>query len=152
IQGKTSRTVAIKTATRVNDYLARRIVKLHPTRFAGFASLPLQDPDAAADELKRTVQNLGFKGALVNGFSNFGNQNVARYYDDPIYFPFWECVQDVDVPIYLHPRTSLTSHHKIFGESKAHSSLIRSAWGWGFETATHALRLIVSGLFDRYPR
>jgi gamma-resorcylate decarboxylase len=91
---------------RTNDYLAENIAK-NPKRLKGFATLPLQDPDAAAQELTRCVRDLGFYGALVDGFSEVGEAGSAVYYDLPQYRSFWATVQELDVPFYLHPRDPL---------------------------------------------
>ena len=97
---------AIRVAREANDMLAAEIAK-RPDRFAGFAALPMQDPDEAARELTRCVKELGFVGALVNGFSQAGSADSALYYDLPQYRPFWQTVADLDVPFYLHPRNPL---------------------------------------------
>lgn len=131
---------AIRKAQEVNDFLALEIQK-HPSRFAGFAHLPLQDPKAAVKELNRCVKELGFRGALVNGHTN------GVYLDDQRFVPFWEALSELDVPLYLHPASSFDTPHMFEG----HPELIGPTWGWTVETATHALRLIVSGLFDRHP-
>jgi len=138
---------AIDWACRLNDYAAEQVA-LRPDRFASFAALPLQDPDAATAELRRTVRELGFKGALVNGFSQVGDEDTVVYLDDSRYEGFWAAVQELDVPVYLHPRDALPQHSHIYD---GHPWLLGSAWGFSVETGTHALRLMGSGLFDRYP-
>jgi len=140
--------VAVDWAHRLNDHAADQVAR-RPDRFAAFAALPLQDPDAAIAELRRCVLDLGFKGALVNGFSQVGAEDTAVYLDDPRYRPFWSAVQDLDVPLYLHPRDSLPSRGEIY---EGHPWLLGSAWGFSVETGTHALRLMGSGLFDEFPR
>lgn len=145
IQGILDGGEATRTARVANDALAE-IVASHPGRFAGFAALPLQDPAAAADELERCVRELGFRGALVNGYSD--SSAGARYYDDPAYLPFWERVAGLGVPLYLHPRNPLPGTPMLDGRPE----LLGPTWGFAVETGTHALRLIVSGLFDRFPR
>jgi 2,3-dihydroxybenzoate decarboxylase len=147
VQAEPNPQVARDRAREANDILAGLVAK-HPNRFAGFATLPLQDPEAAAEELARCVRHLGFKGALVNGYSNVGDTGTAEYYDLSQFHPFWEAVQSVAVPIYLHPRDPLPDQIKIY---EGFPALLGPAWAWGVETATHALRLILSGLFDRYP-
>jgi gamma-resorcylate decarboxylase len=139
---------AVATARRANDRLAD-VVRARPGRFAGFAALPMQDPDAAAAELTRSVVQLGFKGALVNGFSEVGASGHVVYYDDPVYEPFWATVEKLNVPFYLHPRDPLPAREPIYD---GHPWLLGPVWAFGAETATHALRLMSSGLFDRYPR
>src|SRR3984893_12912718 len=99
---------AIAQARRTNDYLAENIAK-NPKRLKVFATLPLQDPDAAAQELTRCVKDLQFCGALVNGFSQVGEEDSAVYYDLPQYRPFWATVEELDVPFYLHPRDPLST-------------------------------------------
>jgi 2,3-dihydroxybenzoate decarboxylase len=137
---------AVETAQRANDALAEAIAR-RPDRFAGFAALPMQDPDAAARELTRGVRELGFKGALVNGFSERGADIL--YLDDPMYAAFWAEVEALGVPFYLHPRDPLLSREPIY---EGHPWFQGSAWAFGVETAMHALRLMASGLFDRHPR
>lgn len=139
---------AISIARHANDHLAEHIAK-HPKRFKGFAALPLQDPQAAAQELTRCVKELGFCGALVNGFSQVGEADSAAFYDLPQYRPFWETVQGLDVPFYLHPRSPLPTHQYAY---EGHPWLTGSIWGFTAETSIHALRLMGSGLFDEYPR
>ncbi len=138
---------AVQSAAAANDALAD-IVGAHPDRYAALAALPLQDPSAAADELERCVRQLGFKGALANGYSSIGNLDTAAYYDEPQYLPFWERVAALDVPFYLHPRNPLPTERRIYQSREA---LLGPTWAFTVETATHALRLIVSGLFDRVP-
>ena len=139
--------VAIETARRANDALADAIAR-RPGRFVGFAALPMQDPDAAALELTRSVRELGFKGALVNGFSQRGTRESVVYYDDPAYGPFWSVIERLAVAFYLHPRDPLLSREPIYD---GHPWFRGSAWAFGAETAMHALRLMASGLFDRHP-
>jgi 2,3-dihydroxybenzoate decarboxylase len=139
---------ADEIARRANDYLAEQVAK-RPDRFQAFAALPMQDPERAAKELQRCVRELGFKGALVNGFSQVGDENTTVYYDLPQYWPFWKVVESLDVPFYLHPRNPLPQHAKIY---EGHPWLLGPTWAFGHETAVHALRLMGSGLFDAYPR
>jgi 2,3-dihydroxybenzoate decarboxylase len=145
VQGIADREAAVVAAREVNDVLADAIGR-HPDRYAGFASLPLQDPDAAARELARAVTTLGFWGALVNGFTGPGGPATARYLDEPQYLPFWEAAAALRAPIYLHPRPPV--EQRIY---QGHAELIGATWGFAPETATHALRLVYSGLFDRLP-
>jgi predicted TIM-barrel fold metal-dependent hydrolase len=139
---------AIEVARRANDLLAEQVAR-RPDRYAAFAALPMQDPDAAAVELRRCVKELGFKGGLVNGFSQIEKEDTAVYYDLPQYLPFWEVVEELDVPFYLHPRNPLPSWSPIYD---GHPWLLGPTWAFGAETAVHALRLMCSGLFDKHPR
>ena len=140
VQAEPDAHLAIRRAREANDLLARQIQR-HPTRYAGFAHLPLHDPSAAANELSRCIEDLGFKGAMINGHTN------GRYLDEDIYHPFWERVQQLDVPIYLHPRDPHDMPHIYRG----HPELLGATWSWTVETATHALRMVFGGTFDRFP-
>lgn len=139
---------AIQLARHANDYLAEQVAK-SPDRFQGLAALAMQDPDSAGEELTRCVQELGFRGALVNGFSQAMVEDSALFYDLPQYWSFWETVEKLDVPFYLHPRDPLPSRSQLY---EGHPWFLGSAWAFTVETATHALRLMASGLFDRFPR
>lgn len=139
---------AIAASRRANDYLAEHIAKF-PARLKGFAALPLQDPGAATAELARCVKDLGFRGALVNGFSDLGESGSVAYYDVPRYRTFWAAVQDLDVPVYLHPRSPTSTRQPAY---EGHPWLAGSVWGFAAETSLHALRLMGSGLFDEYPK
>jgi gamma-resorcylate decarboxylase len=147
IQGIPDTSQAVAMARRANDYLAENVAK-NPKRLKGFAALPLQDPQAASQELSRCVKELGFCGALVHGFSQIGQPDSAAYYDLPQYRPFWATVQQLDVPFYLHPRSPLPSRQQSY---EGHSWIAGSPWGFAVETSVHALRLMGSGLFDEYP-
>jgi len=139
---------AATMARRANDLLAEEVRK-RPDRFQAFAALPMQDPELAIAELERCVGELGFRGALVNGFSQVGEPDNAVYYDQPQYRPFWAAVERLDVPFYLHPRSALPRDARLYA---GHPWLMGAAWGYGNETAVHALRLIGCGLFDEFPR
>jgi 2,3-dihydroxybenzoate decarboxylase len=148
IQAETDPVVAVKDAKRANDFLSEEVIARHPDRYEGFAAVPLQDPEAAADELERCVNQLGFKGAMVNGYSNVGDRDTGEYLDEPKFEVFWAKVAELDVPIYLHPRDPLPGQQRIY---EGRPELTSAAWAYGVETSTHALRLITSGLFDRHP-
>lgn len=111
--------------------------------------MPLQDPQAAARELTRCVKELGFCGALVNGFSQIGEADSELFYDLPQYRAFWATVQQLDVPFYLHPRSPLASRQRAY---EGHPWMTGSVWGFATETSIHSLRLMGSGLFDEYPK
>ena len=138
---------AVEMARRANDYLAAEIAK-RPARFRGFAALAMQDPDEAARELRRCVKELGFVGALVNGFSQVEKPDSMVYLDDARYAGFWSECAKLDVPFYLHPRNPLPSAAQIYA---GHPWLLGPTWAFAQETAVHALRLMASGLFDRHP-
>jgi len=148
IQAETDPDAAVQAAKWANDFLYENVITRHPTHYAGFAAVPLQDPEAAADELERCVQQLGFKGALVNGYSNIQNENTGEYTDEPKFEVFWAKVAELEVPVYLHPRDPLPNQLRIY---EGHPELLSAAWAYGVETSIHALRLITSGVFDRHP-
>jgi 2,3-dihydroxybenzoate decarboxylase len=139
---------AVDRSRRSNDYLAEHIAK-YPKRLKGFEALPMQDPQAAAQELTRCVKELGFCGALVNGFTQINEADSAVFYDLPQYRPFSATVQQLDVPFYLHPRFPLATRQQCY---EGHAWIAGSAWGFAVETSIHALRLMGSGLFDEYPK
>jgi gamma-resorcylate decarboxylase len=138
---------ANEIAMRANDFLAEQVAR-RPSRFRALAALPMQDPDLACRELHRCVTDLGFKGSLVNGFSQIIEAQSAIYYDLPQYWSFWVEVEKLDSPFYLHPRNPLPSMAQIY---EGHEWLMGPTWAFGQETAVHALRLMGSGLFDKHP-
>ncbi len=135
---------ALEIARRANDTLVEEIAG-HPERFRAFAALPMQDPEMAAVELERCVRDLGFVGALVNGFSEREGVNGPVFYDLPEYRPFWKTVESLGLPFYLHPRNPLDQDASIY---QGHPWLKGPTWAFAQETAVHALRLMASGLFD----
>lgn len=132
--------IAVRRAAEVNDFLAEQIAR-RPDRYGGFAHLALQDPQGAADELERCVRDLGMQGAMING------QTGGTYLDDDRYSPFWERVSDLEVPVYIHPN-NLPERVHMYAD---HNELWGPVWSWTVETATHALRLVFAGTFDRFP-
>jgi 2,3-dihydroxybenzoate decarboxylase len=141
VQGVLDTKTAIRLAQDSNDLLARQVQK-RPQRYGGFAALPLQDAGAAATELQRAVKEFGFEGALINGQTN------GRYLDADMYLPFWERVQDLDVPVYLHPG-ELADHPAMFA---GRPELDGPVFAWTASTAAHALRLVFGGTFKRFPK
>jgi 2,3-dihydroxybenzoate decarboxylase len=140
VQVETDTAVAVRRARENNEFIAARVAR-HPTRFGAFAHVALQDPKAAADELERCVREHGFKGALVNGHT------LGRYYEGAEYDVFWERAEALRVPIYLHPMR----FSEVPALLKGMPVLQGPIWGWGVETAGHALRLLFGGVFDRFP-
>lgn len=138
---------AVAVARKGNDRMAEAVAR-HPDRYAALAALPMQDPDAAAAELTRCVKTLGFKGAMINGFTQKDVADSAIYYDVPEYHSFWATVAQLDVPVYLHPRMQIPTRAQNY---EGHPWLMSAPWGFGVETSIHALRLCGSGLFDKYP-
>ncbi len=148
IEGIIDANRAIDTATRVNDFLAEQIDKSNG-RYLGFASVPLQNPEIAAKEAERCIRDLGFKGIMINGYVQTNDPNVGQYLDEERFAPFWSAVSELNVPVYLHPRPSLQPVRNALYNNNEH--LANATWGFAPETATHALRLVYSGLFDRHP-
>jgi uncharacterized protein len=135
-------------ARESNDFLVD-VMKKNPTRFAAFASLPIAAPEQAADELDRRVRQQGFKGTLINGHTR------GRYLDDKFFWPILECAEALNVPIYLHPTVPPKQvADALYGGFSPTVSAVFSAagWGWHIETAVHLIRMILGGVFDRYPK
>jgi 2,3-dihydroxybenzoate decarboxylase len=141
VQSERSTATAIRKAQEANDFLAGEVAK-RPDRYVGLAHLAMQDATAAADELTRCMRELKFCGAMINGHTN------GQYLDHPSLHPFWERAEALGAPIYIHPADPITPSPALDG----HKGLRRATWEWGFETGSHALRLVFSGLFDRFPR
>jgi predicted TIM-barrel fold metal-dependent hydrolase len=137
----------VRLAQQANDQLAEAIAS-HPSRFAGFATLPMTDPNAAVVEFERAVRSLNMKGAMINGTSN------GRFLDDPSYLPILERAVALDVPIYLHPGIPPAPVREAYYsgfDTAVNFALSTGGWGWHSETGIHALRLILAGVFDRLP-
>jgi gamma-resorcylate decarboxylase len=147
VQSVIDKQQAAALAREVNDYAAS-FTRKHPDRFSAFAAVALQDPGTAADELERAVSDLGFKGALINGYSNIGPDEAVMYLDEQPVWEFWERVSKLNVPVYLHPREPLASQTRAI---RGYPELVGSAWAFTYETASHAIRLMLSGIFDAYP-
>jgi 2,3-dihydroxybenzoate decarboxylase len=141
VQAERDAATAVRNARAANDFLAREIER-RPDRYSGFAHLPMQDAKAAATELERCMRELKFCGAMVNGHTN------GQYLDHPSLHPFWERAEALGATIYLHPTDPITPSPALDGCK----GLRRATWEWGFETGSHALRLVFGGLFDRFPR
>src|SRR5450756_80587 len=141
VQVERDTATAVRRARESNDFLAREVQK-RPDRYSGFAHLAMQDPKAAADELERCMRDLKLSGAMINGHTN------GQYLDDPALYPFWERAEALGALIYLHPADPVAPLPVLAG----HKILSRPMWGWGVETGSHALRMVVSGLFERFPK
>jgi 2,3-dihydroxybenzoate decarboxylase len=141
VQAERDATTATRRAASSNDFLAKEIQK-RPDRYAGFAHIAVQDPKAAADELERCVRDLKLRGAMINGHTN------GQYLDDPALYPFWERAEALGAVVYIHPTDPVVPAPVLNGVP----ALRRATWEWGFETGSHALRLVFSGLFDRFPK
>ena len=141
VQAERDPAKATRVARAANDFLANVIAK-RPDRYSGLAHVGVQDARAAADELERCVRQLGFLGAMINGHTN------GLYLDHPSIHPFWERAEALGVPIYIHPTDPVTPAPVLDGTR----GLRRATWEWGFETGSHALRLVFGGTFDRFPK
>jgi len=149
IQGISDSAAAAELAVKVNNELAASIAN-NTARFGGFASLAMHNAIVAAQELNRTVKELGFLGALINDYQESGPDNATLlYYDQPEYDVFWKMVSDLDVPIYLHPRvniaqiTALEYQHCLFINGPAQEFAVT--------LSNHILGLCANGVFDRFP-
>lgn len=138
--------VAVDACRAVNDALAGIIAEA-PDRFDGFAMIPTVLPDAAADELQRSVEELGLKGGMIHGLSH------GEFVDGEAYWPIFARAEKLGVPIYLHPadpdKTVTERYYAPY--DKSHPMLTRAAWGFGVEAGTQAIRLILSGVFQKHP-
>jgi predicted TIM-barrel fold metal-dependent hydrolase len=134
---------AIDLARRANDVLQQAVLA-HPDRFSAFALLPTPDPQAAANELERCVTENDFKGAMIHGTTH------GEFIDRKRFWPIFERAEALDVPIYIHPGAT----HPAVAEAyyKDYPAMASAGWGFNVETATHAIRLILSGVLDQYPK
>lgn len=135
------RNTAVSFAKIANDELADG-VRRHPTRFAGMIAVAPQDPHEAAKEIERGVNQLGMHSVIINSHTH------GEYLSDQKFWEIFEAAQAHDTPIYLHPNTPPASMIGPFLES----GLDGAIYGFGVETGLHALKLITSGVFDRFPR
>lgn len=139
--------IAVDLTRRVNDRLAAAISK-NPSRLQGFAALPTELPEAAADELERCVSEHAFKGAMVHGLTN------GVFFDDRRFWPIFARAEKLGVPIYLHPSFPdsrvVDAYYKDY--IKDYPMVMRAAWGYTVETATQAIRMVLSGVFSEYPK
>lgn len=144
VQDEADVTRAVDLARRANDDLAES-VRDNPDRFGGFATLATQDPDAAAAEFERAVTELGLVGGLINGHCQ------GRYLDDPAYEPLFARAEALSAPVYLHPTTPHPAVMDAWFAPYVGDGMHLASWGFAAETGTHVLRLIYSGLFDKFP-
>jgi 2,3-dihydroxybenzoate decarboxylase len=142
--GRGANTAEIVASCRSANEDLSKIVEKYPERFAGYTLLPMQDPDAAARELERAVKELGLKGPLI--YSGSG----GSYLDEKKFWGIYEMAEKLDVPVYIHPGVILAD---MSGPYKSPYPIVAMAmWGFAASTGLHAVRLIVSGAFDKYPK
>jgi uncharacterized protein len=125
------------------------VIAGRPDRFAGFAALPLQSPDASAKELVRSVKELGFVGAMVHGTTE------GRFLDHASFDPILAAAEELDVPIYIHPHIPPEPVRQAYYSdlpTGAGRVLETAGWGWHSETAIHVLRMVVAGTLDKHRR
>ncbi|MFD1442117.1 amidohydrolase family protein [Lacticaseibacillus hegangensis] len=140
---------AVPLSQLANDELAKAI-QVAPTRYAGLAVLPVGDPQAAAQELHRAVEQLGLKGVLLKG--NY----AGKFFDDPFFFPIFQAAADLNVPVYFHPSfvpPVITQHYFESDHwSEVVSGIFGSAgYGWHMDVGIQVMRMILSGIFDKLP-
>jgi predicted TIM-barrel fold metal-dependent hydrolase len=138
----------VAMARELNDYLAD-VVARRPDRFAGFAALPMQSPEACAAELERCVKELHFPGAMIHGTTE------GRFLDHPSYDGLLAAAVELDVPIYIHPHLAPAPVREAYYsglEQGAGRVLEAAGWGWHSETAIHLLRLVLAGTLDKHPK
>ncbi|HLY56259.1 MAG TPA: amidohydrolase family protein [Stellaceae bacterium] len=132
---------AYELSVLTNDRLAE-VISRHPDRFAGLAAVAPQSPKRAAREMERAINTLKLNGFVINSHTN------NEYMDDAKYWPLLEAAEALDACIYIHPRAPSEALANPFRQYGLDSAI----WGYGVETATHAVRLMVSGVFDRFPK
>jgi 5-carboxyvanillate decarboxylase len=130
----------VALAREVNDQLIEEVRK-HPARYAALATIAPQDPAAAVKEMQRAI-GIGFKGVVINSHTQ------GEYLDEAKYWPIFEAAQALDVPIYIHPNTPPASMIQPF----LARGLDGAIYGFAVETGLHLLRLVVGGIFDRFPK
>jgi predicted TIM-barrel fold metal-dependent hydrolase len=137
---------AVKMSREVNDRLHKTVLA-RPDRFAAFGVLPTADPQAAADELERIVTKLGFKGAMVHGMTN------GVFFDDRRFWPIYERARALDVPLYIHPAIPHPAVIDVYYKDyvKEFPTILTAGWGFTVETATQAIRIVLSGVLDAHP-
>ncbi len=132
---------ATSLAHEANDRLAQ-IVQGNPSRFYGLGSLAPQDPNRAADEIKRIMGPLKLGGVMIASHTH------GRYLDEPECEPILAALEEEDATLYLHPRSPSPQMIAPFLQY----GMVAAIWGFQAEAGTHAIRLIMSGVFDRHPR
>ncbi len=133
----------VAMARQTNDELAE-IIKKYPGRYIGQAAIASQDPEEAAKELERAVKKLNLKGAKLNSHAR------GEYLDDQKYWVIFEAAESLEVPLYLHPTLPSPSILKPYADYGF--PLAGPPFGFGAEAALHSMRLIYSGLFDKFPK
>ncbi|PRX10913.1 UNVERIFIED_ORG: hypothetical protein BCL66_103323 [Martelella mediterranea] len=138
---------SVEIARRVNDALADAVAR-HPDRFEAMATLPVARPEAAAMELERCIVELGFSGAILAGRVD------ERNLDHPDFAPLFKVAGKRRVPLLLHPRVAPDGVREAWFsglDAEVEAALAGYAIGWHLDAGFQFIRLLLSGLFDRYP-
>jgi predicted TIM-barrel fold metal-dependent hydrolase len=131
---------AVRIAQNGNDLLSETI-RRHPTRFAGLATIPVQDPKRAVKEMERAIRDLHLNGVMINSHTN------GEYLDEDKYWPILEAAAGLDATIYIHPRAPSPAMREPYRRYQ----LEHAIWGYAVEVGLHAVKLLMCGVFDRYP-
>lgn len=118
---------AVKRAHEMNIWIYENYIQKYPKRFNAFAAVAMQDPEAACEELEFCVKELGFVGALINGYTMKNDKNNVEYLDEKQNFVFWKKLVELDVPLYLHPRDPVPNQQRAY---QGYDGLLGSAWGF----------------------
>lgn len=139
---------SLRFCKKANAFIYENYCQRYPNRFFAFATLPTQSGPAAAEELERCVKEYGFVGAMINGYTNTTDPSKGLYLDDPQFDALWEVSARLQKPIFIHPRVPLASNLKVLEDMPVFHG---APYGFARETVEHVLRLMYSGVFDRFP-
>jgi uncharacterized protein len=148
-QNITDKTLALELCQEANNELAN-LIKMHPTRFSGFALLRVANPNAAAEELERAVRQLGLKGTMLSGTFN------GRFFDEPEFFAIFSKAHELNVPLYIHPSIIEKNVAEYYYQSESWSAVAgamfaSAGYGWHLDSGIAMVRLIASGILDKLP-
>ncbi len=140
---------AVDFCRKANQFVYENYCQKYPDRFFAFATLPTQQGKAAVEELDRCVNEYKFVGAMINGFTNTANPTKGLYLDDPQFNALWTVTEKLQKLIFIHPRVALTSSIKVLEDKPIFH---RAPYGFAREIVEHMLRLMHSGVFNRFPK
>lgn len=150
-QGELDPTKASKIASEANDWLSAQVAK-NPGRFGAFAALSMHNAEEAAVELRRAVKDLGMFGAMLNDFQTVGSDGSGKkYYDEPEYDAFWKTVEELGVPVYMHPRYPPAPDLRPSEKYGPRKHILGAAVQFHLDLSFHIYALCSSGIFDKYP-
>jgi 2,3-dihydroxybenzoate decarboxylase len=150
-QGESDPETAAQVARDANDYLAAEVAK-NPQRFGAFAAISMHNSRDAITELRRAVKEMGMFGALINDFQSYGPEGTEKlYYDTPAYDAFWEAVQELNVPVYIHPRYRIKPELEAGTMYGSRKHLLGAGVQFHLDLSFHIYAICSSGLFDRFP-